>query len=170
MGYRCPVCADPQADDAHLANHLAFTAIVRGGDHEAWLDEHVPDWGDMGEDDLAPLVRDHAEEAEYPAVFEDTTGDALDQDPGDGQHQHGHPGRDTAGENGQPRGGQRDAARTGQDHPEMVEPPFDTGVDEDTQAVIERARELTRKRRENARTGEEPTGDEAEPTGDEEKQ
>jgi len=74
MGYSCPVCGDPQADDVHLANHLAFTAIARGGDHEAWLDESVPEWGGMGESELAEAVADHAEETEYPQVFEDTTG------------------------------------------------------------------------------------------------
>jgi hypothetical protein len=73
MGYSCPVCGDPQADEVHLANHLAFTAMVRGGDHEAWLDEHVPDWAQRGEEGLADAVADLAEGTEYPQVFEDTT-------------------------------------------------------------------------------------------------
>ncbi len=74
MGYACPVCGDPQADAEHLANHLAITAIARGGDHEGWLDEQVPDWSDRGEAALAEAVVPHAAEADYPQVFEDTTG------------------------------------------------------------------------------------------------
>lgn len=64
MGYECPVCASEEADGEHLANHLAFTALVRGGDHEAWLDEHVPDWADRDPESLAPEVTPHAEETE----------------------------------------------------------------------------------------------------------
>ena len=45
MGYACPVCDHPQADARHLANHLAFTALARGGDHEAWLDDAVAESG-----------------------------------------------------------------------------------------------------------------------------
>lgn len=80
MGYACPVCGDPQADAGHLANHLAITAIARGGDHEAWLDEQVPDWEERGEEALAPTVVDEAAETDYPQVFEDTTGEADDHD------------------------------------------------------------------------------------------
>ncbi|MFC7027065.1 DUF5810 domain-containing protein [Halomicroarcula sp. GCM10025324] len=83
MGYACPVCDQPQADAEHLANHLAFTALTGGDDHEAWLDEHVPDWGQLGESGLAEIVVDHASEADYPQVFEDTTG-------GHERHSHGH--------------------------------------------------------------------------------
>ena len=75
MGYRCPVCGDPQADGVHLANHLAFTALVRDGDHESWLEDNVPDWEERGEEGLAAAVTDLAESAEYPQVFEDTTGE-----------------------------------------------------------------------------------------------
>ena len=74
MGYACPVCGDPQADADHLANHLAFTALLRGGDHEAWLDERVPDWADRDEADLGAAVTDHVEATEFPQLFEDTTG------------------------------------------------------------------------------------------------
>ena len=70
MGYRCPVCEDPQADGPHLANHLAFTALVRGGTHEKWLDEQVPDWGEMGEAELAAQVTTDIEETEFPQLFE----------------------------------------------------------------------------------------------------
>lgn len=52
-----------------------MTAMTRGGDHEAWLDENVPDWEGMGPEDLGPVVADHAQERDYPQVFEDTTHD-----------------------------------------------------------------------------------------------
>lgn len=64
MGYECPVCGVEEADGEHLANHVAFTALVRGGDHEAWLDDHVPDWADRDPDSLAPEVTEHATETE----------------------------------------------------------------------------------------------------------
>jgi len=82
MGYACPVCGDPQADARHLANHLAFTAMTSGGDHEAWLDERVDGWGELGEAELAEQVVEDAEETEFPQVFEDTTEDHGDD--------HGH--------------------------------------------------------------------------------
>ena len=85
MGYACPVCDQPQADAEHLANHLAFTALTGGDDHEAWLDDHVPDWGQLGEAGLADVVVDHASEADYPQVFEDTTGGHEGH-----RHAHGH--------------------------------------------------------------------------------
>lgn len=69
MGYACPVCTDPQADATHLANHLAFTALTGGDDHEAWLDDYVPGWGQLGETELAERVVDHAAERAFPQVF-----------------------------------------------------------------------------------------------------
>jgi len=90
MGYDCPVCATPQADARHLANHLAFTALIHGDDHEAWLDEHCPDWEDAGEEDLAEQVAPLAEEADYPQVFEDTTGEDHAHDHAEGAHDHDH--------------------------------------------------------------------------------
>jgi hypothetical protein len=83
MGYACPVCEEPQADAGHLANHLAFTALTGGDDHEDWLDEHVPEWGELGEDELAAEVVELAEETEFP--FE-----AGGHDHQHGQHDHGH--------------------------------------------------------------------------------
>ncbi|WP_435062135.1 DUF5810 domain-containing protein [Halobaculum sp. EA56] len=74
MGYACPVCETPQRDGEHLANHLAFTAMLHGDDHEAWLDEHVDDWGARTPADLASAVVEFAEEDEYEEVFEDTAG------------------------------------------------------------------------------------------------
>jgi len=86
MGYACPVCAEPQADAGHLANHLAFTALTGGDDHEAWLDEHVPDWGDHGESELAEQVVGIAEETEFP--FDDGADHGHDHAHG-GAHDHG---------------------------------------------------------------------------------
>jgi hypothetical protein len=72
MGYACPVCETPQRDAEHLANHLAFTAMLHGDAHERWLDERVPEWADRGADDLAPVVADHADETDYDEVFEES--------------------------------------------------------------------------------------------------
>ncbi|EMA23990.1 DUF5810 domain-containing protein [Haloarcula amylolytica] len=90
MGYACPVCDDPQADDVHLANHLAFTAMTGGDDHEAWLDERVPDWGQLGEDELSTEVVEYAEETEFPQVFEDTVDRSGDGHSHDHEHGTGH--------------------------------------------------------------------------------
>jgi len=146
MGYSCPVCDDPQADARHLANHLAFTAILGDEDHEAWLDEHAPGWADDGERELAERVTEHAEQREYPQLFEDTTGggdsperdgersgelfeeeghsghDHLGHDHGHGTHDHGH----------EPSG-------DGVPHEQA-----DVPRDPETEAVLEEARELTR--------------------------
>lgn len=115
MGYACPVCGTPQADGEHLADHLAITAIARGGDHEAWLDEHVADWADRDAAALAELVVEHAPDADYPQVFEDTTADGLD-----------------------PADVERLAA--------------DADLDADAAEIVERARELTRRRRADSET------------------
>ncbi|ELZ44023.1 hypothetical protein C464_14350 [Halorubrum coriense DSM 10284] len=72
MGYACPVCDTPQRDGEHLAHHLAFTAMLHGGDHEAWLDERVADWSEREPAALAAEVTPHADDAEYEEVFEDT--------------------------------------------------------------------------------------------------
>lgn len=130
MGYACPVCSDPQADAGHLANHLAFTAILGDADHETWLDEHVPEWDGMGESELAAVVTDYVEETEFPQVFEDTVGSSEDpEDPieersgalfdesGSGHgHAHGH------------------------DHAASTPEPADA----ETEAILEEAREMTR--------------------------
>ncbi|SEW12705.1 DUF5810 domain-containing protein [Halobacterium jilantaiense] len=79
MGYECPVCGVEEADDEHLANHVAFTALVRGGDHEAWLDDHVPDWEERDPDTLAPEVVPHATETESEPTTE-PHGHAHDHD------------------------------------------------------------------------------------------
>lgn len=145
MGYACPVCGHPQSDARHLANHLAFTALARGGDHERWLDDHVPDWESMDERSLGERVTEHADETEYPQVFEDTTAGS-----GHGAG-HAHDGG-TSGHDGPDHGtGRHDAGRERKDSAlddarKRAEGAFSDDADE----VLERARELTRRRRENA--------------------
>ncbi|QIB75879.1 hypothetical protein GL213_02715 [Halogeometricum borinquense] len=122
MGYACPVCDVPQQDGEHLANHLAFTAMTHGAEHESWLDEHVPEWSSSSPDELAARVTELAEEAEYEAVFEDTV--------------HDHAGHDHdslfGGDTGTPE--QMDLPRSGRRD----------SLDADAQAVIEEAQALTR--------------------------
>jgi hypothetical protein len=88
MAYRCPVCEEPQVDAGHLANHLAFTAVIRGGAHEDWLDEHVPGWGEDDEDTLAErlLEVDEIAAVEHPI---DASSDDADGHSHDHGHQHG---------------------------------------------------------------------------------
>lgn len=83
MGYVCPVCETPQRDGEHLADHLAFTAMLREDGHADWLDEVAPGWGDLGTEELAPRVVDRAEETDFESVFEDTSHGAGDDRPSD---------------------------------------------------------------------------------------
>ena len=129
MGYACPVCGDPQADGEHLANHLAFTAMLGDDDHEAWLDDHAPEWADSDPAALAATVTDHAEEREFPQVFEDTTHDHAD-------HDHGH------GQDGREPDVPADAAPDG-----MADPADLADDDTEPSDVLAEARELTRQRR-----------------------
>ncbi len=71
MGYACPVCGADQPDGEHLANHMAFTAMLRSDEHEDWLDDHVPDWSDRNPDTLAPDVTPHAPETETEVVTDE---------------------------------------------------------------------------------------------------
>ena len=155
MGYACPVCDDPQADAEHLANHLAFTAMLRGDGHEAWLDDHVDDWADLAPEELAEHVAEHADEEEFPQVFEDTTGGH------DGGHDHGGPGG---------RGG-----RSGGGSPGAIDDAVPGGVADlddfegETDDALAEARELTRQRRESAAGDDEGSGEAGtEPSGDDE--
>ena len=86
MGYACPVCETPQADGEHLANHLAFTAMLHGGRHEAWLEAHVPDWADRAPDRLAADIVEHADEVDHETVFDDTTGGRPEVGTGSGHY------------------------------------------------------------------------------------
>ena len=71
MAYACPVCHEPQADGEHLANHLAFSALLGHDDHAEWLDEHAPDWNDDGPAELAARVTPHAETVDIPEFSEE---------------------------------------------------------------------------------------------------
>ena len=121
MGLGCPVCEIPHQDATHLANHLAFTAMTHGDDHEAWLDDAVPEWADHGEADLAAAVAELAPEADYDQVFEDTVG------PRGGGHDHG---------------ADRDGAPAGVD-PEATAATGGKELDEPARAALEEARALT---------------------------
>jgi len=143
MGYSCPVCEDPQSDAGHLANHLAFTAITHGGDHEDWLDDHVPGWGQLGEAELAEEVAGEAEETEFPQVFEES---GL-EDSHDHDHQHGHGGHQHGA------GGQ-----SLDDHgldPSAARSRGAGDLDEEAKKIMAEARELT----EEIRDGDEERSD-----------
>ena len=130
MGYACPVCETPQADARHLANHLAFTAMLGDDDHEAWLDDHAPGWADAGESDLADRVVEYAESTEYPQVFEDTTG-----------HDHRDHGSDD------PRPGELFEEGRHERKSSRTRGPGARGggdLDPETAAAVEKAREMTR--------------------------
>jgi len=149
MGYACPVCETPQTDARHLANHLAFTAMLGDDDHEAWLDDHTPGWADAGENDLADRVVEHAESAEYPQMFQDTTG-------------HDHRDHDSD----EPRPGElfeddRDGA------PSRTRGPGTRGgedLDSETAAAVEKAREMTRHANEEDGSGASDTTDDSDVT------
>ncbi|SEH58472.1 hypothetical protein SAMN05192561_10961 [Halopenitus malekzadehii] len=130
MGYACPVCETPQRDGEHLAHHLAFTAMLHGGDHEAWLDEHAPEWAGREPEALAAEVTEYADDAEYHEVFEDTV------------HDRGRPDVDGGGPGTD--GNTHDHA--GHDHTHTNVAGSDQGpIDDETRAVLEEARGLTRR-------------------------
>ncbi|WP_049983155.1 DUF5810 domain-containing protein [Halorubrum sp. BV1] len=136
MGYACPVCETPQRDGEHLAHHLAFTALLHGDDHAAWLDERVPDWSDRDPDGLAAAVIPHADDAEYHEVFEDTADrgrpnvdDGAHPDPGHGDHAPAN-------------GGHSGHAHGSAASPGIVDESGAT--DPETAEALEKAREMTR--------------------------
>ncbi|WP_418281575.1 DUF5810 domain-containing protein [Halorubrum sp. DTA98] len=151
MGYACPVCATPQRDGEHLAHHLAFTAMIHGDDHEAWLDAHAPDWGEQDPEGLASAVVDHAAETEYAEVFDDTV-DRGRPDVG------GHAGHDHGGHAGHDHGGTR----------APVDDDAATGIDPDAAAAIREARALTREMYADGDDGsDDPNGDDGSDDRDE---
>jgi hypothetical protein len=115
MGYRCPVCGAEEADAVHLANHLAVTASLGRQDHESWLNDTAPDWGECGPDELADIVAEHATEIETP-TFDN--------------HAHGH-------EPDRPAGLETGIARQSRQ-------PGRGTMTAETEAVLREARELTR--------------------------
>ncbi|WP_135829290.1 DUF5810 domain-containing protein [Halorussus halobius] len=129
MGYACPVCETPQSDAEHLANHLAFTAMLGDDDHEAWLDDHAPGWDEDGEDELADRVEEYAKEVGFPQVFDDTT------------HDHRHA-------SDEPRGGdlfEDELARAnGRGRGSMAGGTGGGALDGEAQEILQEARDMTR--------------------------
>jgi len=159
MGYACPVCDDPQADAEHLANHLAFTAMLRGDGHETWLDDRVDDWADLEPPELAEHVAEHADQEEFPQVFEDTTGGHHDAGH---RHDHGGSGGHSHGQGSHRQGNHGHDGQGGQaagQSPDAIDDAVAGGVADledfegETDDVLAEARELTRARRENAGDG-----------------
>jgi hypothetical protein len=143
MGYACPVCGDPQVDARHLANHLAFTAMLGREDHEAWLDDHAPGWSEEGEHELAERVADLADDAEYPQVFEDTTGQLDSEAAREGDHERSGKLFEHEG-----HGHEHDHLDCGHTHGHGADTPHgyqqaDVPKDPETQEILEEARELT---------------------------
>ena len=125
MSYLCPVCAAPFGGGKPLADHLAVTAILHGGDHETWLNDTVADWASLSRADLGERVVDHAETADD----HDHIGEHSHSD-----HEHSHSDPEPA--SGLPNGIDAAVSRR--------EAGGNTAVDADAQAIIEEARELTR--------------------------
>lgn len=153
MGYACPVCETPQSDAEHLANHLAFTAMLGDDDHEAWLDDHAPGWSDEGERELAERVEEYAEEVGFPQVFDDTTphshdhgesrGGALFEDELERANTHGR-GSMAGGASGGDVGAlDADAQRILREAQEMTEQMLDDEPSEDGTADDDRTEDET---------------------------
>jgi hypothetical protein len=83
MAYRCPVCEEPQADAEHLANHLAFTAMLGDDDHESWLDDSAPGWEQEDDAGLAARLRDQVETVDHPIDDVETHGPGHDHERAD---------------------------------------------------------------------------------------
>lgn len=131
MGYACPVCEERQVDAEHLANHVAFTAILRGGNHETWLDDHVPEWDERSPATLGSAIAEFAESFEMAV-------------PDDSSHSRS---RDRSKERSrlgieERAGSSRDTEATG-----PAEKPGERAkeVSPEDEAVLETARELTRR-------------------------
>ncbi|WP_293031924.1 DUF5810 domain-containing protein [Natronococcus sp.] len=123
MGYRCPVCETEEVDAVHLANHLAVTASLGRAEHEAWLEDHAPNWGDCTPEELGEIVSEHAETVETPE-FDD--------------HDHADHGR--------PDGLEGDLARQSRQ-------PGRGSMTTEAEQVLQEARELTERMTGNADGG-----------------
>lgn len=121
MGYACPVCDAEQADAEHLANHLAITASLGREDHREWLEEHAPDWGDCGPEELGETVSQYAPETDTPE-FESPS--------------HGH-------DRGRPGGLEEGLARQSRG-------PGRGSLSAEAESALQEARELTRQMQESA--------------------
>ncbi len=144
MGYACPVCSDPQADAGHLANHLAFTALLGDDAHEAWLEEHAPGWSEMGERELATVVSERVEETEFPQMFDDTVGGLETESESPDAERSGalfeEDGHDHEHAHGTPSSGQIDTSGP---------------TDAETERILEEAREMTQQMLEDEEAGSE---------------
>lgn len=132
MAYVCPVCEEPQVDGEHLANHMAFTALLEGDEHESWLDEHAPDWEEGDDAALAERLVETVDRVDHP--IDETGGDHAG-------HDHGHGGQDPRVD---PRAGGSNAGGG-----------FGS-IDEEAADVLEDARELTRRMQDEDETTEDP--------------
>jgi hypothetical protein len=133
MGYECPVCGIPQADSGHLANHIAFTALIHSDEHEDWLDETVPGWSDLSEDELADAVTAQSERVEFPQMFEDTTTGS--------EHQHDHERSGQLFDELAVTGGSRGRQQSVGDQP--------AALDAEAQSILNEARRMTEERLED---------------------
>lgn len=138
MGFACPVCATPQSDGKHLANHLAFAAMLGDDEHETWLDEHAPGWDEESPDELASRVTENASEEEYPQVFEDTVHDHSHHHHGSEEHAHDRHGHGLETELQQAGGYGRDA-----------------NMGAEAQSILNEAREMTQKMLDDEDSGDE---------------
>ncbi|WP_136688730.1 DUF5810 domain-containing protein [Halorhabdus amylolytica] len=133
MGYACPVCEAPQADAKHLADHLAFTALLGDDEHEIWLEEHAPGWAEEDDAGLAERVVGEAEEVDLPVAGDD--------------HDHtGIPNSTAFQDSSHEPGIAFDALTEG----EGVRANANRPLDDEAQAALREAYELTRERRERA--------------------
>lgn len=133
MGYSCPVCETPQHDSEHLANHLAMTAMLHEDDHEAWLDDHVEGWGDLTPPELGNRVVTAAEEVDYDEAAVEAA-DLPESEPNADSHDHSH-----EHDHAVPDAEAATTAGRGAD-----------SLDDEAEAVLEEAREMTRERLERA--------------------
>lgn len=175
MGYSCPVCGTPQADGRHLANHLAFTALIHGDDHETWLAEHAPGWEEAGERELAARVVEGAAETAFPPDAEQGTDGGEETSARDHEHggsdghdhdersdskghvdRHGRrPGPGAAVDRGASRSQEHDQDRDRRPSDVAIDTDVGAGADtesedendRDVAAVLAEARELTRRMR-----------------------
>lgn len=141
MGYACPVCGAEQVDGVHLANHLAVTASLGRPDHEAWLEEHAPDWAENTPDALADRVVEYAPEIDTPEFetegggrpetgFEEQLA-ARSRQPGRGELTGGATGARARGGSGQrePRSDEVESVLS--EARELTERMLDDGAEED---------------------------------------
>jgi hypothetical protein len=148
MAYRCPVCDVVQPDGEHLANHLAFTAMLDREDHAEWLDAHAPDFDEMGPEELAAVIAPHVE-----------TVDA------DGDHEQAHEPRPSNGAtspDGPEAGGFEHAIERQAGRGRTAPGTQGGGLDAETQAILEEAQELTAAMLGDEGEAETPDEDEAE--------